>query len=115
MEMNIYEEFMCECRSNFGADVTIDSMIKKIKWAWLEYNLWDRGKYKKIRLKSDRTEADEFAFKKFMMDNEYNPGFGAQELFGMIVFDDCWFERHEYDGSEWWEVKKFPTEPDWLD
>lgn len=113
--MNIYDEFMTECRDNFGADVTIEMILKKIKWAWLEYNHWDDDKHMKIRLKSKRSDSDEWEFIKFMMENEYNPGFGAQELYGMIVFEDCWFERHEYDGSEWWEFKKQPEEPNWAD
>lgn len=40
----------------------------------------------------------------------YDSGFGCQEVFGYIVFKDgSWFERHEYDGSEWWEYKEKPT------
>jgi hypothetical protein len=45
-------------------------------------------------------------------DTEYDCGFGqpyvSQDL--MIVFiDGSWLERHEYDGSEWWEYKATPT------
>lgn len=29
----------------------------------------------------------------------------------LIVGDNWWLERHEYDGSEWWEFKKYPEEP----
>lgn len=113
--MNIYDEFMTECRDNFGTDVTIEMMLKKIQWAWLKYDRWAEDKHKEISLKSIRSKDDELEFIKFMKESEYNPGFGAQELFGMIVFDDCWLERHEYDGSEWWEFKKLPTEPEWVD
>ena len=42
------------------------------------------------------------------LDVEYFEGFGGQELFGYVMFnDESWLERHEYDGSEWWEYKKF--------
>jgi hypothetical protein len=42
------------------------------------------------------------------LDDEYWDGFGGQELYGYVMFnDDSWLERHEYDGSEWWEYKKF--------
>lgn len=27
----------------------------------------------------------------------------------MVVGDDWWLERHEYDGSEWWEFKRLPS------
>lgn len=41
-------------------------------------------------------------------DVEYDTGFGGQELFGYVMFsDESWMERGEYDGSEWWEFKKF--------
>lgn len=39
----------------------------------------------------------------------YDDGYGAQNIFGFIVFkDSTWLERGEYDGSEWWEYKKKP-------
>lgn len=33
----------------------------------------------------------------------------------MIVGDDWWMERHEYDGSEWWEFKELPKKPTFID
>jgi len=50
---------------------------------------------------------------KLISDFEYRVGFGAQEInFDlMIVGDDWWLERHEYDGSEWWEFKTLPKKP----
>ena len=44
------------------------------------------------------------------LDFEYDDGYGGQELFGYVLLDDMdWLERHEYDGSEWWEYKKYPS------
>ena len=42
---------------------------------------------------------------------EYDNGFGTNEidLDLMIVGDDWWLERHEYDGSECWKFKRLPT------
>ena len=44
---------------------------------------------------------------------DYDCGYGsskvAQDL--LIVGDNWWMERHEYDGSEWWEFKELPVEP----
>jgi hypothetical protein len=41
---------------------------------------------------------------------EYDPGYGGQEIAKdlVIVGRDFWFERYEYDGSEWWEYKEPP-------
>ena len=41
----------------------------------------------------------------------YDAGFGSQELYGYVVFNDgSWLERYEYDGSERWEYKETPTD-----
>lgn len=41
---------------------------------------------------------------------EYDDGYGspkvAEDL--LIIGEDFWLERHEYDGSEWWEFKQMP-------
>jgi len=49
-----------------------------------------------------------------LADNEYNSGYGAEEvqLSLKVVGDDWWLERHEYDGSEWWEFKSVPVKPE---
>lgn len=40
----------------------------------------------------------------------YNSGYGSQNLYGTIVFkNSAWLERREYDGAEWWELKKMPS------
>ena len=41
---------------------------------------------------------------------EYDEGFGGQNLFGTIWYDDglTWSQRGEYDGSEWWEFMQVP-------
>lgn len=49
-----------------------------------------------------------------LADVEYDSGFGCQEVATdlMVVLDDgSWLERHEYDGSEWWEHKRTPERP----
>ena len=49
------------------------------------------------------------------LDFEYNNGFGSQELFGTVWFNDnTWLERKEYDGSEWWIHCKRPQIPEEL-
>lgn len=41
---------------------------------------------------------------------EYDGGFGSQEVAEdlIIIGDDFWLERWEYDGSEGWSFKTFP-------
>jgi hypothetical protein len=40
---------------------------------------------------------------------DYNNGYGSQQLYGVIWYEDgSWSERGEYDGSEWWEHRKCP-------
>ena len=51
-------------------------------------------------------------YKNFLnkLDFEYDDGYGGQELFGLICCENgIWFERGEYDGSEWWEKRKYPN------
>lgn len=46
-----------------------------------------------------------------LADVEYDNGFGspkvAEDL--LVIGKDFWLERHEYDGSEWWEYKGCPA------
>lgn len=64
-----------------------------------------------IELRSNRDEQDELLFLENLASINYDNGYGGQELFGTIVFKDgTWLERGEYDGSEWWEHRKLPTE-----
>lgn len=44
---------------------------------------------------------------------DYNNGFGGAEIASdlVVVGDGWWLERHEYDGSEWWEHKQLPPKP----
>jgi hypothetical protein len=49
------------------------------------------------------------------IDFNYNSGYGGQELFGLIWYEDgTWTNRGEYDGSEWYEYNKCPEVPDEL-
>lgn len=46
------------------------------------------------------------------LDFIYHEGYGGQELYGTIWYDNGTFSsRGEYDGSEWWEHYKTPEIP----
>ena len=39
----------------------------------------------------------------------YNSGYGLQHLFGTIFCENgIWFSRFEYDGSESWQMNRYP-------
>lgn len=55
-----------------------------------------------------------YEFLQTALKTDYNNGYGgvATPMDVVIVMKDgSWFERAEYDGSEWWEYKKPYTKP----
>ncbi len=44
---------------------------------------------------------------------DYDEGYGIEEVATdlLVVGSNWWLERHEYDGSEWWEYKSMPQMP----
>lgn len=66
-------------------------------------------------LRSKRDQEDEEAFYNALKAIEYYPGYGLQELYGVVVYTDgTWLSRWEYDGSEGWEKNSLPQEEDYL-
>lgn len=57
-----------------------------------------------------------FSWKEFvtLANVDYDSGYGAPQVASdlLVVGNDFWLERHEYDGSEWWEFKAFPKKPE---
>lgn len=53
-------------------------------------------------------------FEEWALDYNYDDGYGSAEVNPslVIVGDDWWLERNEYDGSEWWEFKSLPNKPE---
>lgn len=49
-----------------------------------------------------------------LADRMYDAGYGGQEVAEdlLVVGENWWLERHEYDGAEWWEYKELPKEPE---
>jgi hypothetical protein len=79
---------------------------------------WDDDDYVQpppVLLKEGYTpeEYEEFLQK---LNFEYDAGYGGQELFGTIWLseDNTWYERGEYDGSEWWSYRECPSIPNEL-
>lgn len=71
---------------------------------------WDVKK--EIVLHKDYTDEEYYKFLD-KLDFEYDEGYGRQELYGVVLFDDnSWLERAEYDGAEWWSLKEYPPIPE---
>lgn len=88
---------------------------KKVKCARIFKDRYDIGDTREeFILKVGHSDLD---LKDFVssINFEYDDGYGAQELFGTIWYEDgTWSEREEYDGSEWWEYKSCPEIPEVL-
>ena len=84
---------------------------KDVQCAYIEYALdWDNPN-KQISLRVGYREDEWEAFLQ-KLDFIYDDGYGSQVLFGTIWFTDgTWADRAEYDGSEWWVVRKRPDVP----
>ena len=56
-----------------------------------------------------------FSFEKFkeLANNIfYDSGYGGAEINRIVIVgDNWWLERGEYDGSEWWKFKTIPIKP----
>lgn len=72
----------------------------------------DYNQNKKTFVLKENFTAEEYEAFLGALDFSYESGYGAQELFGIILYTDgTWSERAEYDGSEWWEHKVCPAIP----
>jgi len=73
----------------------------------------DKSKYDVKWVGNDKFYTDWENFE-LISDVEYDDGYGCQEVAAdlIIVGETWWIERHEYDGSEWWEFKQFPKMPE---
>jgi hypothetical protein len=75
---------------------------------------WSDDNAKTFILKCGHTQ-DEYNQFLESLDFEYDSGYGLQELFGTVWLEDgMWMERGEYDGSEWWELRRSPEIPSTL-
>jgi len=65
----------------------------------------------RILLKSNYTDED---FNRFLNDLNFNydSGYGVQELWGTVWFEDhSWAKRTVCDGGEWWKRYSLPEIP----
>ena len=74
---------------------------------WVGRNYYDRKAQEEVAYTNTW---DEFCLK---ANFRYDAGYGGNEIPMdlIVVGKDFWLERHEYDGSEWWEFKTMPVKP----
>lgn len=100
--MNAKEEFLRE----------IKSANSKVRCAIIEHKTYYSKNVNGTGLLT--TGWDDHDFEQFLnsIDFEYDDGYGTQELFGNIWYEDgTWSDREEYDGSEDWRYNKSPEIP----
>ena len=84
-------------------------------------NLWEETvdfleKYDKtlddvLYIQGDDFEITKKNFETVARDTTYDSGYGAQHVAKdlVLVGEDWWIERYEYDGAEWWDFKNIPA------
>lgn len=83
----------------------------KVVAANISFDCYDEDEHhaKEYKLNPGYSKNDYDIFLKFL-DRVYDCGYGGQELFGIIYCEDgVWLDRGEYDGSEWYNVHKYPN------
>lgn len=83
------------------------NFLKETTYVLAEHNKsWDDVLF----IRTNEVQVKDIEKFKKSMDFEYDNGYGAEEipLDLVVVGKDWWIERHEYDGSEWWEYKSMP-------
>lgn len=64
-----------------------------------------------VFIQGDDFEITRKNFETVARDTNYDSGYGAQHVPKdlVLVGDDWWIERYEYDGAEWWKFKSIPA------
>lgn len=109
--MNVKEELL-EIITKRGLKIKCASIYTQDYDFIPEIDKWGYIKPKNCILKVNYNQQD---YKDFLqsLDFEYDDGFGRQELFGIVLFEDnSWLERYEYDGSERWDYRTTPQIPE---
>ena len=85
---------------------------KQVKCASISHDYgWKIDNKSKHILKCNYTQEEYNHFIKTLY-FDYDHGYGGQEMFGTIWYNDgTWSDRGEYDGSEWWQYQSCPSIP----
>jgi hypothetical protein len=91
---------------------SLGSNTNKVICAVVKHSVWDAEEsYKSFKLLLNHTQED-FTLFLDSLDFDYDNGYGLQELYGTVWFNDgTWLQRWEHDGSEGWEYITCPEVP----
>jgi hypothetical protein len=95
--------------TNAKEEFLIHTKNLKVICAKIQIDKSDYGRGGNIYILKQNYTPEEY--QKFLtdLDQEYDSGYGSQQLFGNVWCEDgIWLERHEYDGAENWEIKSYP-------
>ena len=87
---------------------------KSVKCAIITHENWegDSKHHSSLRVNYTKEEYDTFLTS---LDYNYDAGYGTQEVYGTIWYNDGTFSnRWEYDGSEGWDFISTPVIPEEL-
>ena len=110
---------MSRANTNAKHEFLLTILERVVKCAEIEYSasiLWGIDDEtpppsKSIILKVGYSDAEWEEFLK-ALDFNYDSGYGSQELYGTVWFEDnAWMERTQYDGMETWTVLSLPDIP----
>ena len=89
----------------------VAEVLSKVKAVRIGYGYYEDGApFAHLKVAYSEQELDKFMEK---MNFKYDCGYGGQELYGTIWYEDgTWSSRGEYDGSEWWEHNSVPDIPE---
>lgn len=75
---------------------------------------WDDVRWVSVERDGGRLRVPVDEFRRLAASFDYDEGYGSVEVDGSLVVagDGWWLERAEYDGSEWWEFRRPPEEPE---
>ena len=84
--------------------------LDDLKINWEEISALRINVHGKSVIYSKESDCNLGEIKEELLKIDYDDDYGCQNLFGLILMDDgSWYERGEYDGSEWWNHKHTPS------
>lgn len=101
-----------------NAKIELLNRLKDVPYKVKCAKIQTKGKWgNDVRIYSLKCNYTSEGWDKFLnsLDFNYNNGYGGQELYGTVWFENgTWLSRGEYDGSEWWELNETPGIPEEL-
>ena len=96
----------------------MENLLKETEEKLTEYGKsWKDVRYVSVYdISEQKSRAISISVFKQAINRNYDDGYGCALVNKslVVVGDDWWLERHEYDGAEWWEYKIKPAMPEFI-